>query len=262
MTIEEKLANTILEVEKLNSKTVAVLMDNLEIAKDNIMLKFAKTSNQRELRTIIKKEITEAFKDMDSLILEDIEIATSVSWNATSAVLVQYFTKDINKKFIKFERLNHILKKQILNPNRLILGNNLEDYKNNFIYSANNKLRSIILDGAINNDNLTVITNKLDGVLKVTKHQLKTVAHTATLSAINESKAIQYEQMLKGVDFSYKYSAYLDGRTSDYCKIAHGYKTKNLKIAKYRPNSHYSCRSLWVITTPEIEAYEKRHSAD
>ena len=259
MTLEQELSKHFLYLERLKPKSVEVIQDNLEIAKENILKAMSTTNNQRQLRALIKKEVTTAFSGLDALILDDVENVTGLAWNSTGAILTTYLAKDLSKRFIKFDNLDDTIKKQLLNPKQLILGNNLNDYENNFIYSANNKLRGAVLQGLQDKVGVDEVRRNLDGILgNIGRNQVRTVARTAMLSAINQAKEKQYSQMFEGVDVKYKYSAVLDSRTSIYCVNANGYMTDNVKNADYRPNSHYNCRSMWIPTTKAIEEYESK----
>lgn len=258
-TLEQDLAKSFLYLERLNPKSVEIIQGKLNVAKENILSAVANTNNQREIRKIIKKELSSAFETFDEMVLDDIEDITELSWNATGKILTLHLANEIKHKFVKFDDVDDIIKKQLTNPKQLIMGNNLSDYKNNFIYSANNKLRGAILQGIDAKVGIDEITRNTDGVISnLARNQVRTVVRTATLSAINQAKSVQFEQL--DIDGAiYYYNAVMDSRTSKRCFTLNNFRSKDMKDITRLLNYHYNCRSMLGITTQNILDYQDKN---
>ena len=150
-------------------------------------------------------------------------------------------------KFKDFKDAKEITRKNLLDSNRLILGNTLDDMKNQMILGANNKLRATILNGLDSGDGIDKISKEVKTVIgNLSRNQARTVTRTILLNTLEDAKNESLKEFEDEIDY-WVYSAVLDSRTTPYCMNAHGYKTKDKSKAKYRPKTHWNCRSMWVI---------------
>ena len=252
-TLEQELLKDFLMLERYNPKTMAYVQNNLELAVKNIIDFISNTQNKAKIRAFIKKEIGVAFSDLDTLLLEDIDNVTDATWNKTALTMSHFLSKELVDKIPK--AMPKRVKEKLLNPNRDLMGNNINDFKSSFIYNNNNKLRQTIFNGFEKNLSTPQIARELKHIIASThRNQLKTVVKTSLFSAINEAKDEMFNDIFDGDDsIVWRYTSALDTRTSPYCMTANGYTTKNKSKAKYKPNSHYNCRSMWTMDSDLVK---------
>lgn len=261
-TFESQVVRAMLYLERYEPKALITIEKNLEIAQKNILEFIAKTQNQKQIRAFIKQELTKALGTFNDDILADIENVSELSWDKFGSIMASGFVTDaVAKEFKKFKAIDKSVKEKLLNPNRLILGNNIDDLKNQMIIGANNKLRSTILQGFQDGSGINAINQEVKTILgNLTRNQARTVTRTVLLNAIEEAKNESFSFFENEID-CWVYSAVADSRTSAYCLNANGYKTKDKSKAKFKPKTHYNCRSMWVIEnelTRELDEEYKR----
>lgn len=263
-SLETQLIKLMLYLERYNPKALITIEDNLLIAQKNILAFISETQNQRQIRAYIKSELSTAFGTFDQDMLDDIETTTAISYDKVGAMMTAGLVSDeLAKSFKGWKAIDTKVKDKLLNPNRLILGNNIDDLKNQMILGANQKLRASILDGFNNNVGIDQINKEVKTTLaNLSRNQARTVTRTVLLNAIEESKNEALGYFEDEIDY-WVYSSVLDTRTSPYCFNANGYKTKDITKAKYRPKTHFNCRSMWIIEnefTKELDKEEKNRN--
>ena len=259
LPLNQELEKQFLFLERVKSDTLELITTNLQVAKKRILAGMG--NNESEIRALVKREIKGAFDGFEDSLLTDIEDITATTWNVTGVLMAKYLTDNLSSNFKKFENVDDIIKRRLLNPKQLILGNNLEDYKNNFIYNANTKLRTAVLQGIKSKVGIDEITRQADGVIgNLARNQLRTVIRTATLSAINEAKGEQFQQMLKGDSgIIYYYNSVMDTRTSKPCFELNNTASFDIDTIKNLLNFHYNCRSLLGVTSKGIREFESKN---
>jgi len=252
-TLEQELLKDFLMLERYKPETLEVITNNLELAVKNIIDFISNTQNKAKIRTFIKKEMNVAFSELDTLLLDDIDKITDVTWSKTATTMSHFLAKDLVQKIPK--AMPKRVKEKLLNPNRDLMGNNINDFKSSFIYNNNNKLRQTIFNGFEKNLSTPQIAKELKHIIASThRNQLKTVVKTSLFSAINEAKDEMFSDIFKDdKSIVWRYTSALDTRTSLYCMTANGYTTKDKSKAKYKPNSHYNCRSMWTIESDLVK---------
>lgn len=257
-SLETQLIKLMLYLERYNPKALITIEDNLLTAQKNILSYISTTQNQRAIRKFIKDELNTAFGTFDNDMLEDIEVVSGVSYDRVGAIMTAGLVTDtLAKSFKGWKGIDTKVKDKLLSPNRLILGNNIDDLKNQMILGANQKLRSTILDGFNNNVGIDTINKDVKVILgNLSRNQARTVTRTVLLNAVEESKNEAFTYFEDEIDY-WVYSSVLDTRTSPYCWNANGYKTKDISKAKYRPKTHYNCRSMWTIENEFTRALDK-----
>ena len=256
-TLETQLIKLMLYLERYQPKALITIEDNLLIAQKRILELISTTQNQRTIRKEIKAILNTAFGTFSADILEDIEVTTGITYDKVGAIMAGGFVTDkLAKSFKGWKSVESKVKDKLLSPNRLILGNNIDDMKNQMILGANNKLRSSILKGFNDNVGIDAINKDVKLILgNLSRSQARTVTRTVLLNAIEDSKNEAFSFFEDEIDY-WVYSSVLDTRTSPYCWNANGYKTKDKLKAKYKIKSHYNCRSMWTVENEFTKAIE------
>lgn len=254
-----QIVKALLYLERYQPKALENIEARLATAQQNIIDFISKTQNQRQIRAYIKKELVNALGTFNEDMLEDIENVSGLAWDKFGGIMASGFVTDtIAKEFKKFKAIDKKVKAKLLDEKRLILGNNLDDMKNQMILSANNKLRSAILQGFQQNEDIRTINKSVETtVAHLTRNQARTVTRTVLLNAIEDSKNESFEFFADEIDY-WEYSSIMDSRTSPYCLMADGYTTKDRSKAKYQPKSHWNCRSMWLPSTELIREDERK----
>lgn len=124
------------------------------------------------------------------------------------------------------------------------------------------KAKPIIIEGVRGGQGVSGIVKMLDNALskyEIGEKRLESLVRTTTLSAYNEGRAQQFEE-IKDYITMYQYSAILDGRTSDICleldKNGKGFYNAN-EIASINPPNHHLCRSILVPIFKDDEQPEQ-----
>ena len=258
--LETRVIKAMLFLERYEPMAYLALEKNLELAQNKILELISSTTNQKVIRAELKKIMNDAFINFAPEIIDDIETVSELSYNKFGSIVAGGFVTDtLSKEFKKFKSVDKAVKDKLLSPNRLILGNNIDDLKNQMILGANQKLRSSILQGFNDKVGIDKINQDVKMILgNLTQNQAKTVTRTILLNAIEEAKNASFESFEDEIDY-WVYSAVLDTRTSIYCRAAHGYKTKDKTTAKYKVKSHWNCRSLWTIENEMTREFDKMY---
>jgi len=258
--LETELIKAMLYLERYEPMAYLAIEKNLEVAQKKILELIASTTNQKTIRAELKKIMNDVFVGFNDEIMEDIAEVSELSYNKFGAIVAGGFVTDtLAKEFKKFKSIDKSVKENLLNPNRLILGNNIDDLKNQMILGANQKLRATILQGFNDKVGIDKINKDVKLILgNLSQHQARTVTRTVLLNAIEDAKNASFEFFKDEIDY-WVYSSVLDTRTSIYCRAAHGYKTKDKETAKYKVKSHYNCRSMWKIENEMTREFDKMY---
>ena len=260
-TLEQELEKQFLILERMKPDSLGLMTGNLDTAKKNILSGIS--NNQQQTRQLINRELKGAFDGFEDSLLKDVEDITVATWNTSGALMASILPEALANNFNKFDNIDDITKKRLLNENNLVMGSNLKDHKNLFIFNESSKLRGAILQGLQSKVGIDEITRSVDGIIgNLARNKLRTVIRTATLSAINEAKKEQFQAMLKGDDdIVYYYNAVMDTRTSKRCFQLNNYQSNDIKEVSRLLNYHYNCRSLLGVTSKAIQDYEARNPA-
>ena len=65
--------------------------------------------------------------------------------------------------------------------------------------------------------------------------------------ALNKGRQVTFDKYQKDI-FAYRYTAVIDGRTTDYCRALDGrvFQANDPQYAMLTPPNHYNCRSFWT----------------
>lgn len=259
-SLETQVIKALLLLERTQPKALLNIESNFETAQKKILELISTTKNQRVIRAELKKILNEAFGTFSADMQEDIKEVTQISYDKFGSIVAGGFVTDnLAKEFKKFKSIEKSVKENLLSENRLILGNNIDDLKNQMILGANNKLRARILQGFTDAEGIDSINREVKTILgNLSQQQAKTVTRTVLLNAIEDAKNKAFEFFEDEIDY-WVYSSVLDTRTSIYCRAAHGYKTKDKATAKYKTKSHYNCRSTWIIENEFTRKLDKEN---
>jgi len=260
--ITDELIKATSLLNRVNSDTYDTLVERLDNAQALINAEIMKYDTLTpKLKKFINDTINTVYEDFDSLMIKDIEDVVEVAYDKVGLIMGAVAGVEV----LKYKNAKDSVKKRLVNPNKPILGNNLKEEKANLIYSQNKRLRQVIADGFESDLSLQQIQrqaraseNANDLFAKIKRNEINTITRTALLSNIEDAKVEAMEVFEKEDWFlGWEYLSVLDTRTSDYCKIADGYVTKDKSKAKYAPKSHYNCRSTWKPITAYDEVTER-----
>ena len=180
---------------------------------------------------------------------------------------VDTLLKDISLKAVPSVILNQIVKQGIFSG--ATIKSWFNDLADNDITRIMNHVRTGMTQGLTTNQIVrglrgTAKANYTDGLLNLTNTHARTITRTCTNGVANSAKMALYS---KNADIitGFRYSAMLDGRTSEVCAALDGTVWQNPEEAAEvkTPPLHHNCRSSIV---PEVTGFSKmkydRPSAD
>ena len=248
MTLEQQLAIINSYLERFSSATQEEISTKLILAEDRVATLLSSTKNRRQ----IQKELNVIFKDTFAtfetvLIDDDIPTLQAMAWDATALAMTKY----IEEPPIKFKDISKATKEKLASNANLIQGYTLQEHFKHLEYTTVRNIKGIIFKGFSDGLGVEEINREIRTTIgNINRNQSKTLVRTALLDAVGRSQEEFYDTISDEIDY-YVYSSVLDNRTTPYCMVANGYKVKDKATAKYKPRTHYNCRSFWL---PENEA--------
>lgn len=248
-TLEEKLIISSTWLDRYSPSVQDEINTKLIIAQEQIIALVNSTTNKKVIRTELNKIMQEAFSTFDTVLLnDDIPEIQEIAWNATNAIMATYTANE----GIKYANAKDSIKNALKSPNNLVMGHTINDHFKHLESTTVRKLRGEIYNGFDNGLGIQEINRNIRNTIgNLNRNQINAVVRTSIFEATENTRNSLYENYFDDVIVGYTYSTTIDNRRSDYCTTAHGYFTKSLKTAKYRPKSHYMCRSLWLPETKE-----------
>lgn len=249
-TLEEKLITSSTWLDRYNPSVLAEIDTKLKIAQEQIIPLVNSTTNKTLIRKELNKIMQEAFSTFDTVLLnDDIPEIQEIAWNATNAIMATYTTE----KGVKYVSAKKTITDRLKSPSVLIQGYTIDEHFKDLSYKTTRKIRGQIYNGFDNGLSTQEINRNIRNTIgNVNRNQANTIAKTSIFEATENARNSLYENYFDDVIEGYLYDTTIDNRRSDYCTVAHAYFTKDLKSAKYRPKSHYNCRSLWIPKVKDI----------
>lgn len=246
-----------LYIERYQPDSALILEENLATAQKNILNFVGNNQDKRKIKSFINREMDFAFDDIPDEVVKDIENITGTTWNSMGSIMAQGFVTDtLANSFKDFKDISKSTHKKLINKNNLIQGHTLDEHFKHLNSTTTRKLQGLIVDGFDKGKGIDEINrNVRNAIGGVNRNQSKTLIRTSLLEATEKAKNEALESFEDEI-LEWKFSASLDSRTSKYCFLHNGYTTKDKSKAKYRPKTHYNCRSMWLPVTEFSKALE------
>ena len=258
-SLEEQLLKSSLWLERYSSATQAEINTKLLLAQKKIIELISETKNKRIIASEINAIMNDAFSTFETIIADDLENISELAYNSTNAIIATWVSAELAKGAKPFKDITKSTRDKLLNPNTLIQGHTLEDHLKHLETTTARKMRGIILDGFDKGVGIEQINRDIRNTIGIVdRNQSKTLIRSSILEQLNRAKEESFDYFSDEI-INYEYSAKIDGRTSKYCLVADGYVTDNLKTAKYKPQSHYQCRSLWIPRTDISKEFDEEN---
>jgi SPP1 gp7 family putative phage head morphogenesis protein len=256
--LEQEVTKALLYLERVQPDSALILEENLLQAQKNILAGIANTTNQKKIRTLVNKEMSLAFEDLDEAVIEDMRDIAGTTWDKMGSIMADGFvTTQAAKAFTKFKDISKEAKARLTNKNMLIQGHTLDKHFKHLNSTSTAKVQGIIINGFDKGQGIAEIGRNVRNTIGATyRNQANTLIRTSMLENIEAVKNESWKEFEDEID-GYKFSAVMDTRTSKYCFLHNGYITKEQAAAKYRPKTHYNCRSVWIPQNDLIREFDK-----
>lgn len=255
-SLQEQLLKSVLWLERLNPQALAEIETKLAIAQKEILSLMAETKNKAVITREVNRIFNESFSTFETVLNNDVENITELSYNATGVIMTGWVATEAKSIITKWVDVRQKTKAKLLNPKTLIQGHTLAEHTKHLTTTNAMKVRGLIFNGFDNGLGIDEISRNIKNAIgHISRNQVKTLAKTSMFQAIQESQNELFDNLDEFILY-YEYLAVLDNRVSIYCFNAHGYKTKDKKTAKFKPKSHWNCRSLWNPVTEMSKEFE------
>lgn len=186
-------------------------------------------AKQLEYKKLIESEIATAYDGTFEAIQEDVS-------NVMNVVAGAYGMNKLPTKVID----------DIINGNNKIQGYTFEKLFSKASKNEIARMKAFIGSDVAKGMNSKVIGSELSKINdSSTKGQLQTIVRTVISEARERARTEAYKEFEKDIpNLQYKYTATLDGRTTDYCINHDGRIYDTLKAIDDDLNSHWNCRSV------------------
>ena len=253
-TLEEKIIIQTLWLERFQGETPGIIRQRLERASRRINAVINRTNNIREIRRVINEQLQIVYADYPELIFQDMENIAEMSYNAANTIYNNIAAANSFPEAPTFVNLSQAAQRRIVNSNRPLLGQTLQDLKANAIFSGNTSLRQAISEGLEADLSLPVIQRRAraiefkdEAIGKMSRHNLNTVVNTALKGAIEEARGEVYNQH-DDIIIGWRSLGTLDNRTSNICRtLDNEFYPKpqfTWETVPYKPPRHPNCRSI------------------
>jgi hypothetical protein len=258
MTLQEELVAKSLFLDRYKPSTLDEIETKLLLAQKQILELISSTTNKKVIKTEINKIFEESFSTFDTVLNDDISQIQELAWNSTQQILSSWVVAD---KVTKFKDIADATAKRLASKNNLIQGFTLDEHLASLKATQKNKIRGLIYSGFDSNIGIDEINRNIkNSIGGLNRNTMRTLVRTSIFEATELARNEAMEDLISDLDEPlWEYTSVFDSRRTLYCTNAQGYQIKDRSKAKYNPKSHYNCRSLWVITTKQSRAFDKKY---
>ena len=262
---QDELIKSQLYLERLKPQSLDILRSRINKAEAKISLAIISTQNltekarYAELRRVISEQLSIIYEPYTDLILEDMQRASELSYNATNKILNTVAALEATRTALAYKDLNQSAISRILDVNRPILGQTIGETKTFLTQSQTSRIKAAVINGLTDGvglakaqRNALAFENMQDTFSKIKRNDLATLTRTSMLQAINDARDESYNQH-EDLIIGWTFLATLDSRTSFICASLDGTFYSSDKYSyntiPKKPLLHYNCRSLLVPET-------------
>ncbi len=262
---QDELIKSQLYLERLKPQSLDILRSRINKAEAKISLAIISTQNltekarYAELRRVISEQLSIIYEPYTDLILEDMQRASELSYNATNKILNTVAALEATRTALAYKDLNQSAISRILDVNRPILGQTIGETKTFLTQSQTSRIKAAVINGLTDGvglakaqRNALAFENMQDTFSKIKRNDLATLTRTSMLQAINDARDESYNQH-EDLIVGWTFLATLDSRTSFICASLDGTFYSSDKYSyntiPKKPLLHYNCRSLLVPET-------------
>jgi len=241
-TLQEQLTKINSYLERYTSLTQAEINTKLLLAQDEIVKLISSTQNKAKIRTELNKIFNAVFSTFESVLIEnDIPIIQALAWDSTMLAMATF--ADIETTLFKDTKKS--VKDKLNNPNKLYQSHTINEHLTKLQADTKHTVRGVIFNGFDEGESIQTITSNVKKVTKgINTNNARSIITTVLLESSNEAQNEVYNEFEEIIE-TYEYTSIDDNRRSNYCLVADGYRIKDISKAKYKPKTHWRCRSFW-----------------
>ena len=230
---------------------------NFITAQSEILAFISTTKNQKLINAKIKELLNEAFSTFETILEEDIENITALTYNATGAIMATYVSNDLASSFKKWEKLENKVQSKILDNNRLLFGSTWAEHKQKALLNASMGLKGAIIKGFSDGVGIEQISRDVKTQFgKLNRNNIKSIVRTSMFQAINEAKSESFDFFEKEIT-EYYYNSVTDSRTTFRCWGLNNKSSKNKSDIIKLLDFHWNCRATLGVRTELSDEFDK-----